>query len=134
MEMHAEGVGVNVATVSRPVNLPEVGVLNKPLAGDLGQVAVTPGELNAADAEFALFAMLQGCQCVRVNDGVVDSGERATDGDGLVGSQQLAAGVGADFRRAVGVDDLSPGARPGLDQRRGEGLARRHDIAADGVG
>ena len=115
MEMHPEGAGVNVATVSRPVNLPEVGVLNKPLGGDLGQVAVTPSELNAADAEFALFAMLQGCQCVRVDDGVADPRERAADGDGLAGSQQLPAGVSADFRRAIGVYDLSPGARPGLD-------------------
>ena len=87
MEMHPEGAGVNVAAVPRPVDRPEVGVLNKTLAGDLGQVAVTSGELNAADAEFALFAMMQGRQCVRVDDGVADPRERATDGDRLVGSQ-----------------------------------------------
>ena len=58
MEMYSQGDWVNVAAVSRPVDWPELRVLNKSFVSDLGEVAVAPGELNAADAEFALFAML----------------------------------------------------------------------------
>ena len=64
-----------------------------------GEVAVAPGELNAADAEFALLTMGQGRQRVRVNDGVADAGERAANSDRLIGLEKLAAGIGTDFRR-----------------------------------
>ena len=46
-----------MAPVSGAVNLPELGVGNKSLAGYLGQIAVAAGQLNATDAQFALFTM-----------------------------------------------------------------------------
>ena len=134
MEMHPQCGGVNVAPVSRSVNLPELGMCHKSLAGDLGQIAVAAGQLNAADAQLALFTMGQGRQRVWVNDGIAHAGERTADRDRFIGPQQLPAGIGTDLCRAVRVDDLSSGARPGLNQGCGKGLAGRHDIAANGVG
>ena len=134
MEMHAQIGRINMAPVSRPVNLAEFRMLYKSFAGDLGQVAVAAGELNAADAELAFFTVWQGRQCVRIDNGVADAGKRAANRDRFMGSQQLAAGIGADFRRAIGVDDLSPGPGPGLYQRGRKGLAGRHDVAAYGAG
>ena len=132
--MHPQGVGINVATVSGAVNLAELGMCHKSFAGDLGQVPVAAGELYAANTELTFLAVGQRRQRVRIDNGIADAGKRAADRDGLIGAQQLAAGIGADFRRAIGVDDLSPGPRPGLDQRGRKGLAGRHDVAAYGVG
>ncbi len=75
-----------------------------------------------------------GRSSIDLEDDVGDVGERRADGDGLPRPQALAAGVGARLGGAVGVDDLPSAAGPRLHQRGGEGLARRHDVAAERIG
>ncbi len=87
-----------------------------------------------ANAELSNLTVRQRVELVDLENDIGDVGKRRTDGDGFPRPQALAAGVGAGFRGAVGVDDLSSATRPGLHQCAGEGLARRHDIAAQRVG
>ena len=87
MKMYPQRDGINVAAVPRPVDLSEVGVVNKALLGNLGQVAVAVGELNPANPELPLLTMGQRRQRVGVNDGIAHAGERTADSHRLIGPQ-----------------------------------------------
>ena len=108
-------------------------MLNKRVLGLQGEIAITHCQLYSAYAQLSPTPMGKWREVVRIENEVVDAGEGRSDGHRFVGSQQLAAGVCADFRRPVGIDDLPSGAAPGLDQVGGKCLSRRNNVAADRV-
>ena len=132
-EVHALGLGVDLAFVASAVEASELRMHDELARGLLWQVAVTAGDVNPANAKLADLAMRERAKLVHLENDIGDVGERRADGNGFPRPQGLAARVRTRLRRPVGVDDLAPGAGPGLHQRARKGFASRHDIAANRI-
>ena len=132
--MYTLAVDIDFASVPGAVEAAELGVDDERSGGLLRQIAVAACNMHPADAELSNLTVGQGVELVDLENDIGDVGEGRAYGDGLSRPQALAACVGARLRGTVGIDDLSSATRPGLHQRVGEGLAGRHDIAAQRVG
>ncbi|MGB8070553.1 MAG: hypothetical protein WCF38_23155, partial [Pseudolabrys sp.] len=90
-EVHALRLNVDLALVPGAVEAAELRVRDELLGGLPRQVAVTPGNVDAADAELSNFPVGQRFELIDLEDDVGDIGERRADGDGLTRPQALAA-------------------------------------------
>ncbi len=116
MKMNAVRQGVDVASVSRAIQPPQQRMIDKARLGDLREVAIAAGQLDAANAKFPLFAVGEWRQRFGIDHGIADPGKGASYRDGLVGSQQLSTGVGTDLGGTICINNLPSGPRPGLHQ------------------
>src|SRR5207342_402473 len=89
---------------------------------------------HSPDTELSNLPMGQWLELVSLEDDVGDIGEWRSNCDGLPLPQTLSARVGARLCGSVSVDDLPSAPGPGLNERAGEGFARRNDVAAQRIG
>lgn len=134
LKLHLPGHWVDSATISCAVKSSILRVFHKSIRSGLWLVSVASRQMTPADTQLTRGPSGEGGEGFGLQDDVLDPGKWRTDSDGLARYQQLAAGVGTGFGRAVCVDDLSACPLPGLHEIGREGLACRYNVPADRIG
>src|SRR5271169_102655 len=124
-EVHALRLDVDFAFVPGAVEAAELRVSDELLGGLLRQVAVPACYVHPADTELSNLPVGQWLELVDLEDDVGNVGEWRANCDRLPRPQTLVACVAARFCGTVGVNDLASRPGPRLDERTGEGFARR---------